>query len=482
MHGTIPPIGQKARSRLAALLVIPFISGVALYFVAAEAREENNLVKHSLVVQLSLERLLSDMEAAETSERGYLLTSEERYLEPYHNALARAHQELVNIRELTADNPFQQRVLAELQTAMNRRVDRLEETIVLHRGSSLTPAVQAARIDEGRGIMESLQTQVEDLRREENRLLQQRETAVSDATVRFVWCSALGYLLIILVVGSLYRGVQRYSRQVVEAEQKLSKWNAELEQRIDERTRSLKEAETALRRSEHELRELAGSLLSAQEDERRRIARDLHDDVTQRLALLSIEMGKLAAETGLADTAGRLRSFQSQVLRISSEVRRVSHGLHPSVIEDFGLSTALEEFCDEFAKAQGIRVQFEGPVDDAGLSAEAAACLYRIAQESMQNAAKHGRASEVRVGLANTGQSLVLVVKDNGAGFSAERDRGATGLGVISMKERIRLVNGALRIDSLPGTGTEITASVPLSGAGNETASNPLGRRSFPAT
>ena len=124
-----------------------------------------------------------------------------------------------------------------------------------------------------------------------------------------------------------------------------------------------KQAETSLRNSENELRALARSLLTAQEDERRRVARDLHDDVTQRLALLSIEIGKLAAATSSSvdEIATRLRSFQSQARHASNEVRRLSHGLHPSVIEDFGLSTALEEFCGEFATRPGNRPEIRWP-------------------------------------------------------------------------------------------------------------------------
>jgi PAS domain S-box-containing protein len=225
-------------------------------------------------------------------------------------------------------------------------------------------------------------------------------------------------------------------------------------------------AETLLRNSENELRALARSLITAQEDERRRVARDLHDDVTQRLALLSIEIGKLAAGTSLSveEITARLRSFQSQARHASDEIRRLSHGLHPSVIEDFGLSTALEEFCEEFAAAQGIALKFEGLAADGGLSADNASCLYRIAQECLRNVAKHARATEVRVGLTNDGVNVRLVVKDDGAGFSVGLDRANSGLGLISMKERIRMVNGTLSITSQPGQGTAIIASVPLSG------------------
>lgn len=228
-----------------------------------------------------------------------------------------------------------------------------------------------------------------------------------------------------------------------------------------------KRAEMVLQESEQQLRALSGSLITAQEDERRRLSRELHDDITQQLAFLSIELGKLTGkESELSgDTSGRIRGLQEQTLRISAEVRRLSHGLHPSVIEDFGLSIALEEFCAEYAKAQGVTVQFEGFVDDSQLGRTGATTLYRIVQESLRNAVIHGRATQVLVELTTGGESIHLRVQDNGSGFVTDGIRTRTSLGIISMRERIRLVHGELSVSSQPGQGTELTARVPLGGS-----------------
>lgn len=232
----------------------------------------------------------------------------------------------------------------------------------------------------------------------------------------------------------------------------------------------LKQAEIALRESERKLRELAGSLLTAQEDERRSLARELHDDLTQQLAFLSMELGNVAigppALPGQAQE--RIQALQRQALRASKEMRRISHGLHPSAIEDFGLSIALEEFCEEFMTAQGVFVEFEGLVDDSGLNDRAAACLYRIAQESLRNAAVHGHATRISVTLHLDGDFIQLRVEDNGSGFLTDPNHRKKGLGVISMTERVRLVNGTLTIFSQPGQGTEVSARVPIVGADHE--------------
>ena len=234
---------------------------------------------------------------------------------------------------------------------------------------------------------------------------------------------------------------------------------------------------TALRDSERQLRVLAGTVLTAQEDERRRLSRELHDDVTQRLAFLSLELGNAIKEIpdSLAETHVRLRVLQEQTIQLSTEVRRLSHGLHPSVIEDFGLSIALEEFCHQFGIAKAIHVGFDGFVEDSRLDPSGATCLYRVAQESLRNAVAHGRATDIRVELIADGASIQLRVRDNGTGFSTEGTRSKAGLGLISMQERIRFVHGNLTISSQPGQGTEIRASVPLIGVGDETCAHSAG-------
>jgi signal transduction histidine kinase len=227
-----------------------------------------------------------------------------------------------------------------------------------------------------------------------------------------------------------------------------------------------KQAQTALRTSEQELRALARRLLTAQEDERRRIARDLHDEVTQQLAFLSIEIGKTAAANDMSpELKRRCQDLQRQIVSISDEVRRVSHGLHPSVIEDFGLSSALEELCQEFAAHYDITVLFHGPRDEIALSAGTASTLYRVVQEALHNAARHSHATEVRVLLQGNPGVVQLSVSDDGVGFAVSAVQSDPGLGIINMKERMRMVNGTLAISSRTPQGTQILATIPLPGA-----------------
>jgi len=236
-------------------------------------------------------------------------------------------------------------------------------------------------------------------------------------------------------------------------------------------------AETAMRESEQKLRLLAGSLLTAQEDERRSLARELHDDITQQLAFLSIELGKLAAQ--VPDSQSQIRSglqgLKSQALRASADVRRLSHGLHPSVIADFGLSVALQELCEDFKRVHGVAIEFSELPEDRRLSDSQASALYRIAQETMRNAVQHGKATEINLSLSVVDESVVLKIVDNGLGFNTEKIHGKAGLGIISMTERMRLASGTLSIASAFGEGTQVTASLPMDRMGHESLTNTAG-------
>ncbi len=232
------------------------------------------------------------------------------------------------------------------------------------------------------------------------------------------------------------------------AEEALRRAHDELEQRVQERTR--------------ELRDLSASLLTAQEDERRRLARELHDGVTQQLALVSIDVGTIAAGDLPESVKASLQALQAKVVQISHEVRRVSHGLHPALIEDLGLSAALEAWCEELQQAHHTRLCFTGDGGDAGLDILQASALYRVAQESVANAAKHARATKVDVTLRRAAACVELAIEDDGVGFEPGPRGPAGGMGLVSMAERMRLVNGTLRVASRPGAGTTIVAAIPV--------------------
>lgn len=202
--------------------------------------------------------------------------------------------------------------------------------------------------------------------------------------------------------------------------------------------------------------------MTAHEDERRRLARDLHDDVTQRLAALAIQTSKLERAASAGDSKAALQAVSQRLVELSEDVHGLSYRLHPTVIEDLGLAEALRAECERVASSARIDVRFASDEPLPSLPADVAVGLFRIAQEALRNVVKHSQAAEAHVTLGRLDQRVVLEVKDSGIGFErAGKDKGAS-LGLASMRERMRLLGGELRVESAAGRGTTVMASVPL--------------------
>lgn len=231
---------------------------------------------------------------------------------------------------------------------------------------------------------------------------------------------------------------------------------------------SLKESQEELRRSREDLRALAGQLLTAQEEERRRIARDLHDDVNQRLAMLAMDLRRIEkGEAGdLAHIGEMMRSIIGRLTTVSDDVRQMAYRFHPSILDDLGLIKAVRRLVDDFSASTGVEAVYVYQDPLGPVPTDPATCVYRIAQESLNNVARHARATEVEVELICDEGMITLSVRDNGVGFDAgQASQGRGRLGLLSMKERVRLVRGTLNVSSSLGGGTHIEVVVPLSGS-----------------
>ena len=207
---------------------------------------------------------------------------------------------------------------------------------------------------------------------------------------------------------------------------------------------------------------LAAQLITAQEEERRRVSRELHDGLCQRLASLALDVDGLAAEITPVSARTRLRTLQTRVVKASEEARHIAYELHPSMLDDLGLVISLKALCDEFSKTESIAVRFKSSKLPASVPQEVASGLYRIAQESLQNVAKHSKAKHVSIELAVPDHSIWLSIKDDGVGFDPLTVRGKGGLGMVGMSERARMMRGKLSMESRPGHGAEIAVRVPM--------------------
>ncbi len=223
-------------------------------------------------------------------------------------------------------------------------------------------------------------------------------------------------------------------------------------------------ARAALRTNQEELQALGGQLISAQEDERRRISRELHDDMNQRLAVLALDLQ--SAQKGLSLSSPMYHTFQKlydEVSTLSDDVRHLAYQLHPSILDDLGLEVALRSYLNDFSKWESIPVVFTSIDIPVSLSQDIASCLYRLTQEGLRNVSRHAQATQIEVKLLEDKGGLRLAIKDNGKGFCVEEIRlGKHGLGLIGMQERVRVVQGTYEMKSFPGQGTEIIVWVPI--------------------
>lgn len=231
----------------------------------------------------------------------------------------------------------------------------------------------------------------------------------------------------------------------------------------------LRESEEALRYSQADLRTLAGRLISAQEEALRRLSRELHDDLTQRLAVLAIEAGSLELQMknehgSLSAYAQKIALIKAQLIKVSEDVHHLSRQLHPSILDDLGLVRAIEAGCAEFMREQNIEITFSKEDVPDMISGDISLCLYRVVQEGLRNIATHSRANSCEIFLKGAGDTICLTVKDDGIGFDPLGVRQKPGLGLASMRERVQLIRGNFSIKSQPGKGTELNVCTPLTG------------------
>jgi len=224
-------------------------------------------------------------------------------------------------------------------------------------------------------------------------------------------------------------------------------------------------ARVALERSRagKALQVLTGKLMAAQEEERRRIGRELHDGLNQQLAMFAVELGLLARQTpaGSPELLESILNLRHRAEGLSNDLRLITHQLHPAALEHLGLISALRSLCGEFSRHEKIRVWFSVEKEMGRVPSEIAICLYRIAQEALRNVVKHSGSSVAWVKITKSREEFQLSIEDKGIGFKF-RTNPTAGLGLVSMQERVQIVQGRINIQSAPGEGTMIRVYVPI--------------------
>ncbi len=402
----------------------------------------------SHATRAALDQLLQSMLNAETGQRGYLLTQDERYLQPYKVALTSINSHLETLRATQGDALEDRADFAQLSQAISRRLSEMELTIKLRRQDNDDAWRFVLSTDVGQEDMEAVRALAS---RMTERSAQQAARS-TDAIRRALLLSRAGVALaavVGLLAFYLYLRNGRALRAAHEREQRvLARERDRLEQLVRERTASLSE--------------LAHHLQQVREEERAHLARELHDELGALLTAAKLDVARLRPRIDLSspESAERLDHLTDSLNSGIALKRRIIEDLRPSSLSNLGLTTTLEILTREFAERSGIRVDTH--LASVQLSESAQLTVYRLVQEALTNIHKHAHARHVVVSLGSSAHQVTVQVRDDGMGFLVDQVP-SDAHGLLGMRHRVEIAGGRLAVTSKPGEGALVSAVLPLS-------------------
>jgi signal transduction histidine kinase len=469
-----PGRGDLTLSGFIVAACVAIVLVCAAYWLSLQQSRAADWVSQSRELLNSLAKTRAGLVDIQNGHRGFTISGLEEDLEPYRNGRAAIEREIAKLRRLVADNPAQKRHLDELEGQLVSRFASAAQLVTARREGGFAaaksivdtglPSAEMARL---RGILQHLES-------EEDRRLADR-LADHKNRLRWFWAGITALVAVLLaILAVLYLQVRRRRaaqeallgemRERIRVDEELQLLNRSLEALVRERTAELRGANAGLLEAKLRLRDLSSQLITAQEKERRHIARELHDETGQSLTI--IRMHLMDVVHGAEGAAARMPDCIRVVDEAIAQIRQMALTLRPTMLDDLGLVDALQWVLEQQSKPAGWHSALE--VEDIGreLPSEIQTACFRIAQEALTNAARHARASEVKLSLCMIGDDLQLTVSDNGAGFDLDRYRlpeeRKRHFGLISMTERAGLAGGSLDIDTAPGEGTRIRAILPV--------------------
>lgn len=431
-----------------ALLVI----NASLLIINTGATMDSNAhYARSYEIKRSLSSFQSVINAAESAQRGYLLTGQTGYLEPYYVAMRSWRKEIGRLRTLTADYPERQQDIADLERLTAAAINRLEQTIRSSpqpgpNGNPDLAGTDRATItmDRVRGIVDRMENE------EDARIEAFRREVLRDMWVA-VGVALLTTIVTVAVLIALNKLLQRYVRARESAEQALRNSNQGLNRLIEARTA--------------ELTELSQHLIRVSEEEKAKLARELHDTLGSNLTAINMDLNWIQRRLP-ADAGREVRERLQRVLQMLAETVELKHavieGLRPSHLDNLGLSFAVRTHCREFTRRTGLPCELEVEEDFDDLDPSWSIALYRIVQEALTNITKHAQAGHVQIKLRREPDGVRLTITDDGVGVADESLSKPKSHGVVGMRERMRQLGGhfVIRRPS-SGSGTVVEAFIP---------------------
>ena len=424
------------------LLVISELS----YRQAVNSLDELGRMGIVRVNNLTVLRLVID---AETGQRGYLLTGRKEYLRPYELALQELTRLLAELDAYYAGNAAAHAQFSRLQRDVNQKVSEMQETLARFQEGKTDQALQLVLSDIGRERMDAVRTLAQTLiDSEASKIAVERGEVYTTLRLGRLGVGAMTALSLLALAMYLR---QRRAIEGLRADQ----------QRALERERD--QLEALARERTEQLTELARHLQTAREDERSRLARDLHDELGALLTAAKLDVARLKSRLPEVspEVATRMTHLNETLNSGIALKRRIIEDLRPSSLSNLGLLAALEIQAREFAEASGLKVDTQ--LTAVPLSASSELTVFRLVQEAVTNIAKYAQATEVHIRLAPHALGAEIAVTDNGVGFDTRSERRATSHGLLGMRFRVEAEGGRMHLSSVPGQGTRVSATLPLS-------------------
>lgn len=446
--GVVVVLALERKWLLAALLgTVLFLFNIYLSVTNAfTMMERRGWVEHTYKVMAALQRYHATIQAAETGQRGFLITGLPEYLAPYQQAVAGLTTEIDQIGELVATVPIQRQRVSELRGLTADKLAELADTIRIRRERGFEAARKAVVTQRGKQLMDTLRTVVEDMEQETHRLLGEREALVTRTSQQSLFAFtatallALAGLAIAVVLAQKYVLVRRRAEE---------QW-----------------------RQSYEQLQAAGRLITGAENaERRRISRDIDEDLGHLLNGMRFDMTWLHKRCAALPNTSERREITDKLSdligladRTLSSVRRISATLEPVPLDEVGLISAVHTYAQNFETTTGIAcaVVTSPTLDDFTFDDHTASNIFRIIQELLTNAARHAEASLVTITLTLVDDMVVMTVEDNGKGIPAQAIKHPSSFGIVSMEERALLIGGSFTITGQPGAGTCAKLTIPV--------------------
>src|SRR5262245_45312160 len=430
-----------------ALLVI---NATLLIVNTAATMDSSAQYARSYEIKRALSTFQSVITAAESGQRGYLLTGQTGYLEPYYVAMRSWRTEIERMRRLTRDNPARQQDIAMLEQLTAAAINRLEETVQRRPQPGRNGKADVAGTDRATQTMDRVRGIVDRMMSEEDaRIEAQRREVLRDLLVA-VGVALLTTIVTVAVLIGLNKLLQRHIRDRERAAEALREANTHLNQLVEQRTA--------------ELTELSQHLIRVSEEEKAKLARELHDTLGSNLTAINMDVNWI--QRRLPEATREVKERLQRVLQMLTDTVELKHevieGLRPSHLDNLGLAFAMRAHCREFSRRTGIACEIDVQGDFDDLDPDASIAFYRIAQEALTNIAKHAQATRVRMQLTRETDGVRLVITDDGVGLAEESLSKPKSHGVVGMRERMRQIGGRFLISRPPsGKGTLVEAFIP---------------------